>query len=395
MQVLILNSGSSSLKFQLFSMPEETILCSGIIERIGFSDAIFKYKTNKDSIELESKILNHKAGLKLVAQHLLDEKIGVIKSPEDIAIVGHRVVHGGIYFSNTTEITDEVKEKIKELSSLAPLHNPANLEGITVAEDIFPNAKQVAVFDTAFHQSIPEIAYKYAIPNEFLTEHHIRLYGFHGTSHKYVSEKAIEFLGKKESKTITVHLGNGCSITAVKNGKSIDHSLGFSPVSGLIMGTRSGDVDPAIIFYLKDKLGYSLKEINTLLNKKSGMLGLTGYSDLRDIEAMAAKGNKECILALEMNAYRIKKYIGGYAAALNGLDAIVFTAGIGENSKYMRNLISEGLEFLGINIDVEKNNSDLRTIRAISTDDSRTKILVIPTNEELEIAKQAVNLIKN
>ena len=395
MQVLILNSGSSSLKFQLFSMPEETILCSGIIERIGFSDAIFKYKTNKDSIELESKILNHKAGLKLVAQHLLDDTIGVIKSPEDIAIVGHRVVHGGIYFSNTTEITDEVKEKIKELSSLAPLHNPANLEGITVAEDIFPNAKQVAVFDTAFHQSIPEIAYKYAIPNEFLTEHHIRLYGFHGTSHKYVSEKAIEFLGKKESKIITVHLGNGCSITAVKNGKSIDHSLGFSPVSGLIMGTRSGDVDPAIIFYLKDKLGYSLKEINTLLNKKSGMLGLTGYSDLRDIEAMAAKGNKECILALEMNAYRIKKYIGGYAAALNGLDAIVFTAGIGENSKYMRNLISEDLEFLGINIDVEKNNSDLRTIRAISTDDSRTKILVIPTNEELEIAKQAVNLIKN
>lgn len=395
MQVLVLNTGSSSLKFQLFSMPEETILCSGIIERIGFNDAIFKYKTDKEAIELESKIANHKAALKLVAQYLLDEKIGVIKSPEDISVVGHRVVHGGVYFSDTTEITEAVKEKIKALTSLAPLHNPANIEGIAVAEDIFPNAKQVAVFDTAFLQTIPEVAYKYALPNEFLTEHNIRLYGFHGTSHKYVSEKANEYLGKKDSKIITIHLGNGCSITAVKNGKSIDHSMGFSPLSGLLMGTRSGDIDPSIIFHLKDKLGYSLKEINTLLNKKSGMLGLTGYSDLRDIEAMAAKGNKECILALQMNAYRIKKYIGSYAAVLNGLDAIVFTAGIGENSKYMRNLISEDLEFLGLNIDSEKNNSSLRDIRTISTDDSRAKILVIPTNEELEIAKQAVNLIKN
>lgn len=395
MQVLILNSGSSSLKFQLFSMPEETILCSGIIERIGFNDAIFKYKTHTNSIEIESKILNHKAGLKLVAQHLLDKKIGVIKSPEDIAIVGHRVVHGGIYFSDTTEITETVKEKIKVLSSLAPLHNPANLEGITVAEDIFPNAKQVAVFDTAFLQTIPEVAYKYALPNEFLTEHNIRLYGFHGTSHKYVSEKANAFLDKKDSKIITIHLGNGCSITAIKNGKSIDHSMGFSPLSGLLMGTRSGDIDPSIIFHLKDKLGYSLKDINTLLNKKSGMLGLTGYSDLRDIEAMAAKGNKDCILALQMNAYRIKKYIGSYVAALNGLDALVFTAGIGENSKYMRNLISEDLEFFGIHIDTEKNNSSLRTIRDISKADSKVKILVVPTNEELEIAKQAVNLIKN
>ena len=395
MQVLILNSGSSSLKFQLFSMPEETILCSGIIERIGANDAIFKYNTQKTTIESESQILNHKAGLKLVAQHLLDDIVGVIKSPEDIAIVGHRVVHGGIYFSDTTEITKDVKEKIKELSSLAPLHNPANLEGILVAEAIFPKAKQVAVFDTAFHQSIPEVAYKYAIPNEFLTKHHIRLYGFHGTSHKYVSEKAIEFLGKKESKIITIHLGNGCSMTAVKNGKSIDHSLGFSPVGGLIMGTRSGDIDPSIIFHLKDKLGYNLRDINTLLNKQSGMFGLTGYNDLRDIQTMAAKGNEDCVLALQMNAYRIKKYIGAYAAVLNGLDAIVFTAGIGENSKYMRELICEDLDFLGINMDTEKNNSDLRSIRSINTETSKAKILVIPTNEELEIAKQSTNLIKN
>ena len=395
MQVLILNSGSSSLKFQLFSMPEETIVCSGIIERIGANDAIFKYNTPKTNVELEAEILNHRAGLKLVSQHLLDDVVGVIKTPEDIAIVGHRVVHGGIYFSNTTEITKEVKEKIKELSSLAPLHNPANLEGILVAEAIFPNAKQVAVFDTAFHQSIPEVAYKYAIPNEFLTEHHIRLYGFHGTSHKYVSEKAIEFLGKKTSKIITIHLGNGCSMTAVKDGKSIDHSLGFSPVSGLIMGTRSGDIDPSIIFHLKDKLGYNLKEINTLLNKKSGMLGLTGFNDLRDIQTLASKGNKDCLLALQMNAYRIKKYIGSYAAILNGLDAIVFTAGIGENSKYMRELICEDLDFLGINLDTEKNNSDLRSMRSINTETSKAKILVIPTNEELEIAKQSVSLVKN
>ncbi|WP_445738496.1 acetate/propionate family kinase [Mariniflexile sp.] len=395
MQVLILNSGSSSLKFQLFSMPQETILCSGIIERIGMDDALFKFKTEKNSIEFESKILNHKAGLKLVAEHLLDKNTGIIKAPEDIAIVGHRVVHGGIYFSNTTEITQEVKDKIKELSSLAPLHNPANLEGIEVAEDIFPTAKQVAVFDTAFLQSIPEVAYKYAIPNEFLTKYHIRVYGFHGTSHKYVSEKAIDFLGKKESKIITIHLGNGCSMTAVKNGKSVDHSMGFSPLGGLIMGTRSGDIDPALTFYLAEKLNYDLNDINTMLLKKSGMLGLTGFSDLRDIESEAAKGNKDCILALQMNAYRIKKYIGSYAAILNGLDAIVFTAGIGENSNYMRQLICEDLNFLGIQLDMDKNNKRSKDIRAINKEGSKTKILVVPTNEELEIAKQAVDLIKN
>ncbi|MEL0455800.1 acetate kinase [Flavobacteriaceae bacterium SZ-1-7] len=395
MQVLVLNSGSSSLKFQLFSMPDQTILCSGQIERIGFNDSIFKFKNQKESIEFETPILNHKAGLKLVSQNLLDKNIGVITTPEEINIVGHRVVHGGSSFSNTTEITKTVKEKIKALIPLAPLHNPANLEGIEVAEDIFPSAKQVAVFDTAFHQSIPEHAYKYAIPNEFLTENKIRLYGFHGTSHKYVSEKAIEFLGKTESKIITIHLGNGCSMTAIKNGESIDHSLGFSPLAGLIMGTRSGDIDPSIIFHLKDKLGYSLKEINNILNKKSGMLGLTGYSDLRDIEIMAAKGNKDCQLALHMNAYRIKKYIGSYAAILNGLDAIVFTAGIGENSTLMRQLVCENMDFLGIDLDIEENKIRSKGLHEINTKESKVKILVIPTNEELEIAKQSVALFKN
>ncbi len=376
-------------------MPEEHILCSGQIERIGFDDAIFKFKTQNNTIEFESAILNHKDGLKLLSKQLLDENTGIIKSPEDISIVGHRVVHGGIHFNETTEITDVVKEKIKELSSLAPLHNPANLEGIEVAEDIFSNAKQVAVFDTAFHQSIPEHAYKYAIPNNFLEDHHIRLYGFHGTSHKYVSEKTIDYLDKKDSKIITIHLGNGCSMTAIKNGKSMDHSLGFSPVSGLIMGTRSGDIDPAIIFHLANKLDFSLNEINMLLQKKSGMLGLTGFSDFRDIQEQAAQGNKACQLALEMNVYRIKKYIGSYAAILNGLDAIVFTAGIGENSQLMRALVSKDLEFLGIHLDIEKNKIRSKGIHAINTDDSKVKILVIPTNEELEIAKQAVLLFEN
>ena len=376
-------------------MPKEAILCSGLIERIGFDDAKFKFKTEEDTLEVVTAIPNHKTGLELLAKQLLDKDTGIIKSTDAINIVGHRVVHGGKHFSDTTEITETVKDKIKALSSLAPLHNPPNLEGIEVAETIFPNAKQVAVFDTAFHQSIPEYAYKYAIPNEYSEKHHIRVYGFHGTSHKYISEKAIEYLGKGNSKIITIHLGNGCSMTAIKDGKSMDHSLGFSPISGLIMGTRSGDIDPAIIFHLAEKYDYSINEINTLLQKKSGMFGLTGLSDLRDIEAEAEKGNKACQLALQMNVYRIKKYIGSYAAILNGLDAIIFTAGIGENSILMRQMVCEDLDFLGIELDAEKNKVKSKDTHAINTESSHVKVLVIPTNEELEIAKQSVNLFKN
>lgn len=392
MQVLVLNSGSSSLKFQLFSMPSERILCSGLIERIGLDDAKFIYKTDDNTIEIETAIFNHNKGLELLSEQLLNPDTGIIKSAKDIDIVGHRVVQGGSRFKKTTEITASAKANIKELFSLAPLHNPANLEGIEVAETIFPKAKQVAVFDTAFHQSIPEHAYKYAIPNNLLTKHEIRLYGFHGTSHKYVSEKAINYLEKENSKIITIHLGNGCSITAINNGKSIDHSMGLTPLDGLIMGTRSGDIDPSVIFHLASKLNYSLDEINTLLQKKSGMLGLTGFSDLRDIQTEAAKGNKDCLLALQMNTYRIKKYIGSYAAILNGLDAIVFTAGIGENSTLMREMICEDLNFLGIQLDKEKNNLRSNNIRAINKNNTKVKILVIPTNEELEIAKQAISL---
>lgn len=395
MQVLVLNSGSSSLKFQLFLMPEATILCSGLVERIGFKDAIFKFNTANNKIEKVAPILDHNQALEILSTQLLENKTGIISSTDAIDIVGHRVVHGGSYFKGTTEVTESVKEKIKALSSLAPLHNPANLKGIEVAETTFPKAKQVAVFDTAFHQSIPKHAYKYAIPNEYLEDHNIRLYGFHGTSHKYVSEKAIDYLGEKTSKIITIHLGNGCSMTAIKDGKSIDHTLGFSPVNGLIMGTRSGDIDPSIIFHMAEKFGYSLKEINTILHKKSGMLGLTGLSDLRDIQTQADNGDANSQLALFMNAYRIKKYIGSYAAIMNGLDAIVFTAGIGENSIEMRQRVCDDLDYLGIILDEDKNKVRPDIMTDVSASNSKVKVLIIPTNEELEIAKQAIALFKN
>jgi acetate kinase len=394
MKILVINSGSSSIKYQLFNMPQEEVICSGLVERIGLNDAEVHYKSENNKIDEVLDIPNHKVGLEKVVNLLLDEEVGVIKSTSEIDAVGHRVVHGGSTFSKTTVINQEVKDQIKILSSLAPQHNPANLEGILVAESFFPNAKQVAVFDTAFHQTMPVEAYKFAIPNKFLEENNIRAYGFHGTSHKYVSEKANEFLGLTNSKIITIHLGNGCSMTAVENGKSIDHSLGFGPVSGLIMGSRSGDVDQAVIFHLVNNLGYSLDEVNSMLQKESGMFGLTGYSDLRDIESQAEKGNKECQLALDMNAYRIKKYIGSFVAAMNGLDAIVFTAGIGENSDVIRKLVCADMDYFGIELDEEKNNVRARKIIEIHKESSKTKILIVPTNEEVEISKQSYNLIK-
>lgn len=393
MKVLVINSGSSSIKYQLFEMPQQEVICSGLIERIGLEIGGIHYKSRKDKIEEEITIKNHKAGLEKVVDLLLDEKVGVISSTDEIKVVGHRVVHGGSTFTKTTIVTEEVKKKIESLFSLAPLHNPANLEGITVSESIFKNAQQVAVFDTAFHQTIPVEAYKYAIPNKFLDEHRIRLYGFHGTSHKYVSEKANEYLQKENSKIITIHLGNGCSITAVQNGQSIDHSLGFGPVTGLIMGTRSGDIDHSLIFYLINNLGYDVDYVNNMLQKESGMLGLTGFSDLRDIEAAATKGDKNCQLALDMNAYRIKKYIGSYVAAMNGLDAIVFTAGIGENSDTIRKLVCTDMEYLGIELDVDKNAVRAKQLTEVHKETSKVKILVIPTNEELEIAKQSYELL--
>lgn len=393
MKVLVINSGSSSIKYQLFNMPQEEVICSGLVERIGLNDAEIHYKSENNKIDEVLDIPNHKIGLEKVVNLLLDEKVGVLKSTSEVEAVGHRVVHGGSTFSDTTIINQEVKDQIKKLFSLAPQHNPANYEGIVVAETMFPNAKQIAVFDTAFHQTIPVEAYKYAIPNKFLEEHKIRKYGFHGTSHKYVSEKVIEYLGIENSKIITIHLGNGCSMVAVKNGKSIETSLGFGPVTGLIMGSRSGEIDHAIIFHLVNNLGYTLDDVNSMLQKESGMFGLTGFSDLRDIESEAEKGNKDCQLALDMSAYKIKKYIGSYTAAMNGLDAIVFTAGIGENSDVIRKLVCTNMEYFGIELDAEKNNIRAKKLTEIHTETSKTKILIVPTNEEVEIAKQSFALI--
>lgn len=393
MKILIINSGSSSIKFQLMDMPSETLICSGLVERIGYKDAVINYKTNGVKLQQIHHIETHSQGLHRVVDLLLDPVNGVIENANEIEVVGNRVVHGGNSFSDTTLVTSEVKEKIQEYAALAPLHNPGNLEGIRVAEEVFPTAKQVVVFDTAFHQTIPEKAKKYAIPNQLYEEHGIQLYGFHGTSHQYVSEKAIAHLGIKSSKIITIHLGNGCSMTAVMDGKSVDHCMGFTPSNGLIMGTRSGDIDHAVIFHLVNNLGYSLDEVKTLLTNESGMLGLTGHMDLRDIEAEAGKGNEECILALRMNAYRIKKYIGSYIAAMNGLDAIVFTAGIGENSSVMRKLVCEDMDVFGIDLNEAKNELRAQDLRVINTINSKVKILVIPTNEELEIAKQAYELV--
>ncbi len=375
-------------------MPENEVICSGMIDRIGLETSNVTFKTAVNSLEEMIAIPNHKVGLQKVANMLLDAEKGVIKSTSEIAAVGHRVVHGGSDFSDTVKIDEKVKAKIKQLFELAPLHNPANLEGINVAEEIFSSAEQIAVFDTAFHQTMPEVAYKYAIPNYLLTENKVRVYGFHGTSHKYVSEKAINYL-KDNSKIITIHLGNGCSMAAIKDGKCIDTTMGFSPSNGLIMGTRAGDIDQSVIFYMIKNLGYTPDEVNAVLLKQSGMLGLTGYSDLRDIEAEAEKGNKECQLALLMNAYRIKKTIGAYAAALNGLNAIVFTAGIGENSSYMRNLVCTDMDYLGIEIDASKNQVRSKEIREINKENAIVKVLVVPTDEEYEIANQVFHLLKN
>jgi acetate kinase len=394
MNILVLNAGSSSLKYQVIEMPSETVKCVGLIERIGMDDAIFTHEKIENKYSEILPILNHKIGLQKIAKTLLDAKIGVINSVDEIEAVGHRVVHGGSKFSKTALITKEVKDIIRELFDLAPLHNPANLTGIEIAEKIFTSAKQIAIFDTAFHQTMPKEAYQYAIPNSYLEEHKIRAYGFHGTSHKYVSEKAVEYLGEKSSNIISIHLGNGCSMTAIKDGKSIETSLGLGPTNGLIMGTRAGDIDQSVIFFLMKKLNKSAEEVNNLLQKESGLKGLTGFSDLREISEKAAKGDLNCQNALNLASHRIKKYIGAYAAILNGLDALIFTAGIGENSSLMREMACKNLEFLGINLDDINNKIRSKEITEIQSKTSKVKILVIPTNEEIEIAKQSYQLLK-
>lgn len=377
-------------------MPSDKPLCTGLIERIGTNEALIRHKiltTEPDlTIERKGTIADHAEGLEQMLQLLSDTETGLIHSADDIQVVGHRVVHGGERFAKPTLITPSVKEAIKVLFPLAPLHNPINYQCIEIAEKTFPRAKQIAVFDTAFHQTLPAYAFRYAIPDTLYVHEGIRVYGFHGTSHKYVCGKAMTWLQKPNAKLISIHLGNGCSMTAVRAGQSIDTSMGFSPLAGLVMGTRSGDIDPAIIFHLIS-LGYSTDDVNTLLNKQSGMQGLTGLSDMRDIGKAVAAGNRSAELALEIYAYRIRKYIGAYAAVLNGLDALIFTAGVGENDSAMRERICSALDVLNIRLDSSKNSAHSSEIRDVSRDQATVKILVIPTNEELEIAVQSYELL--
>ncbi len=394
MKVLVINCGSSSLKYQLFNMEDHTVLAKGLVERIGLASGMLKHRSaNKDKVEISESIPNHKVAVNMMLNALLDEEHGAIKKLEEISAVGHRVVHGAEKFTDSVKITDEVMEVLKECVAIAPLHNPPNIVGIEAARELLPDVPMVGVFDTAFHQTMPPQAYIYGLPYELYKKHSIRRYGFHGTSHKYVSMKAAELLGRQDLKMVTLHLGNGSSITAVKNGKSIDSSMGFTPLEGIVMGTRCGNIDPTIVSFLMEKEGIPLEEINKYLNKKCGVYGISGVSsDFRYLEAAANEGNERAKLALEVFAYQAKRYIGAYTAAMNGLDAIVFTGGIGENSILVRKMICEQMDYLGIKIDEAKN--DVRGKQAdISADGSKTKVLVIPTNEELMIALDTVSLI--
>lgn len=397
MKVLVINAGSSSLKYQLIDMDTETVLAKGLCERIGLDGANLQH-TNvalDKKVRIESKMDNHADGIKLVVDALVNEDHGVIKDMSEIGAVGHRVVHGAEIFADSFVIDDKVMEALKQCTPLAPLHNPANITGIEACEKIMPGIKQVAVFDTAFHQTMPAKAFMYGLPYKFYEEQKIRKYGFHGTSHKYVAAEAAKMLGKapEDLKIITCHLGNGSSITAVDGGKSVDTTMGFTPLDGTIMGTRTGTMDPAVIMYMMDDMGLTSKQINTVVNKESGVYGVSGVSsDFRDLSAAADNGNERAKLALDMFTYGVKKYIGSYAAAMGGVDAIVFTAGVGENDSWTREQIVEGLEFMGIKIDKETNKQRGRL--DISAPDATVKTLVIPTNEELMIAIDTKRLIE-
>ena len=397
MNILVINCGSSSLKFQLIQSDTEEVLGKGLCERIGIDGSRIVYTpAGKDKITIESPMPDHTDAIKLVLDCLTDDKNGVIKSLSEIHAVGHRVVHGGEKFASSVLVDDEVIKAIEECNELAPLHNPANLIGIRVCKELMPGVPMVAVFDTAFHQTMPAKAYLYGLPYEAYTENKIRRYGFHGTSHSYVSKRVAEIMGKKpeELKTIVCHLGNGSSICAVDGGKSVDTSMGFTPLAGLLMGTRCGDIDPAILEYYAGKNNLDLHQVTDVLNKKSGVLGISGVSsDFRDLEEGSAAGNDRCTKALDTFMYQVAKFVGSYAAAMNGVDTIVFTAGVGENSGSTRKGICEYLGYLGIKIDDEANGKRGEEI-LISTPDSKVKVYVIPTNEELMIARDTLALAK-
>ena len=397
MNILVINCGSSSLKFQLIDMTTEAVQAKGLCERIGIDGSRIVYTpAGGEKMTIESPMPTHTEAIKLVLDCLTNAEYGVIKSLKEINAVGHRVVHGGEKFASSTIITDEVIKVIEECNELAPLHNPANLIGINVCRELMPGVPMVGVFDTAFHQTMPKKAYLYGLPIKAYTDYKIRRYGFHGTSHSFVSKRVAEFLGKpvEDLKTIVCHLGNGASICAVDGGKSVDTSMGFTPLAGLVMGTRSGDIDPAILEYSANKEGLTLSEVTTVLNKKSGMEGLTGgKSDFRDLEEGYEAGDQACIDAIEVFCYNVARFVGAYAASLNGVDVIAFTAGIGENSGFVRGKICEYLGYLGITIDAEQNSKRGEDI-IISTPDSKVTVCVIPTNEELMIARDTKALVE-
>ena len=398
MKILVLNCGSSSLKYQLIDMSNEEVLCVGLVERIGIEGSVLKQE--KDGVEgkliVEQPMKNHQDAIKLVLDAVVDPQNGGVKDIKEVEAVGHRVVHGGEKFAGSVLITDEVKAALEECIELAPLHNPANIMGIEACEAILPGVPMVGVFDTAFHQTMPKSSYLYGLPHELYTKYGVRRYGFHGTSHRYVSQRAAAMLGKniEDCKIITCHLGNGASVAAIDGGKSVDTSMGFTPLEGLIMGTRCGDIDAAILPFLMEKEGLDAKGLSDLMNKKSGVYGMTGISsDFRDIEDAAAQNNELAQVALESYAKKVKKYIGSYAAEMNGVDAVVFTAGVGENGIDMRADIMANMDFLGMKLDEEANKVRGKE-RVISTEDSKVKILLIPTNEELMIARDTLELVK-
>lgn len=397
MKILVINTGSSSLKYQFIDMNNENVLAKGVCDRIGLEQSFLKHsKIGVKAVVIEKDLYNHKLAIKEVIKALTDDEIGVIKNMEEISAVGHRVVHGGEEFYESVIINDKVMKTIQECSELAPLHNPANIVGIEACKQILPNVPMVAVFDTAFHQTMPRHAYIYALPYEIYEKYGLRRYGFHGTSHKYVAERAAEMLNKpiEGLKIITCHLGNGASICAVKNGKSVETSMGFTPLQGLCMGTRSGTIDPAVISFLMEREKMTVKDVSDFLNKKSGVLGVSGVSsDFRDIEDAANSGNDRAKLALDIFCYRVKRFIGDYAALMNGVDIVVFTAGIGENNQYIRSQVLAEMDYMGLMIDKEKNKVKGEEMD-ISSADSKVKTFVIPTNEELAIAREALELIK-
>ena len=395
MKILVLNAGSSSLKYQLIDMDGEKLLAKGLVERIGIEGSHINQKANGQVFDATAPMANHTEGIQWMLKALLDPEKGALKSMDEIGAVGHRVLHGGERFTASVLVNDEVKEAIKANIPLGPLHNPANLMGIEACEKVMPGTPNVAVFDTAFHQTMPPKAYLYGVPMEYYEKLHVRRYGFHGTSHRYVSKRVCEFLGVDRSKTrvITCHLGNGSSMCAVENGKCIDTSMGITPLEGVIMGTRSGSMDPAVVQYICNNEHISVDEMLTICNKKSGLLGISGLSsDMRDIDKAADEGNERAIIARDMLVYGIRKYIGSYAAAMNGVDVIVFTAGIGENNCALRERVMQGFEYLGAKLDPAKN-AGCREEAVISTDDSKVKICVIPTDEEIVIARDTLCIV--